>query len=616
MSVIEKPDRAGRGRRVRADGLGDRRGVRHRRARRARPRSRRGDRRGRPQGRLGRSLDRGLSSGKLSEEDRGAAVARLAFTTDLADMADRQLVVEAIVENEAMKTDVFAQSTSSSPTTGDPRQQHELDPDHEARHRHRPTEQVIGIHFFTVPVLRLVKLVTSLMTSPETISQANSFATDVLRRVIRSQDRAGFVVSALLIPYLLSAIRMMESGFATADDIDTGMVEGCNHPMGPLHLTDLIGLDTTLAVAQSLYEEFKEPLYAATPAVADGRGWSARTQDRSRVLRVRHALMAERVERLTNLLALLLETPAPLSLVEIAGELRGQYPEKEAARRGAFERDKAALREMGVPIEQEVVVGGPYAGSTKYWIVRPATARRPAHLEPDEIRALQVAVAAARTGSELGQEAMWKLGSGVIDREAAVVATMPSLPSLPLLRESIARRATVEFVYRDVDRTVEPYGLLLQNGFWYLVAFDRTRGERRTFRVDRIDGRITMGAGDEFERPEASTCVRCCPTTRSRSAPRATRRRRSCASARHGRLRSRELGADRVVETLPNGDVDVRVPCANREAFRSWVLGLLEHAESDHPPTWRADVVDWLERRRPADGACLVAPRIGCGDCW
>jgi len=131
-------------------------------------------------------------------------------------------------------------------------------------------EQVIGIHFFNpVPVLRLVEVVTSLLTSPDTTARAEAFAIDVLnKKVIRSQDRAGFVVNALLIPYLLSAIRMMESGFATAEDIDTGMVEGCNHPMGPLHLTDLIGLDTTLAVAQSLYEEFKEPLYAPPPLLS------------------------------------------------------------------------------------------------------------------------------------------------------------------------------------------------------------------------------------------------------------------------------------------------------------------------------------------------------------
>src|SRR4029453_17464158 len=131
----------------------------------------------------------------------------------------------------------------------------------------RRPESVVGIHFFNpVPVLKLVEVVTSLLTAPETTERAEQFATDQLdKRVIRSQDRAGFIVNALLIPYLLSAIRMLESGFATAEDIDTGMVEGCAHPMGPLALTDLIGLDTTIAVSQSLYEEFREQLYAPPP---------------------------------------------------------------------------------------------------------------------------------------------------------------------------------------------------------------------------------------------------------------------------------------------------------------------------------------------------------------
>jgi len=212
-----------------------------------------------------------MSSGKLTEAERDAALGTVSFTTDLGDLADRQLVIEAAVEDETLKVGIFkeldkvvvderavlASNTSSIPimklgiATARP-------------------EQVIGIHFFNpVPVLRLVELVTSLMTSPETDAAADAFATDVLhKQVIRSKDRAGFVVNALLIPYLLSAIRMMESGFATAEDIDTGMVEGCNHPMGPLHLTDLIGLDTTLAVAQSLYEEFKEPLYAPPPMLS------------------------------------------------------------------------------------------------------------------------------------------------------------------------------------------------------------------------------------------------------------------------------------------------------------------------------------------------------------
>ncbi len=223
------------------------------------------------QKRLIGSLDRGVRSGKLSEDERDAAIARLSFTTDLGDMADRQLVIEAVVEDESLKTEVFAtldkvvldedailaSNTSSIPVM-------------KLGIATKRPEHVLGIHFFNpVPVLKLVELVTSLLTAPETAVRAEAFATGVLhKKVIRSQDRAGFIVNALLIPYILSSIRMMESGFATAPDIDTGMVEGCNHPMGPLRLADLIGLDTTLAVADSLYAEFKEPLYASPPLLS------------------------------------------------------------------------------------------------------------------------------------------------------------------------------------------------------------------------------------------------------------------------------------------------------------------------------------------------------------
>ena len=212
------------------------------------------------------SFDKAVARDKMTEEERDATISKLSFTTDLDEMADRQLVIEAVLEDEPLKTEVFttldrvvesddailASNTSSIPIMklGIATQ--------------RP-EQVVGIHFFNpVPVLKLVELVTSLMTSGETVTRSQAFAEDVLGKiVIRSQDRAGFVVNALLIPYILSAIRMMESGFATAEDIDNGMVEGCNHPMGPLALADLIGLDTTAAVAESLYDEFKEPLYAS-----------------------------------------------------------------------------------------------------------------------------------------------------------------------------------------------------------------------------------------------------------------------------------------------------------------------------------------------------------------
>lgn len=221
--------------------------------------------------RLATSLERAVKAGKLDEAGKEAALGHFRFTTDLGDFADRQLVVEAVVEDEAAKVEVFraldkvvlddsailASNTSSIPIM-------------KLGMATKRPQQVIGIHFFNpVPVLRLVELVTSLLTAPETTAAADEWATSVLgKRVIRSQDRAGFIVNALLIPYLLSAIRMLESGFASADDIDTGMVEGCNHPMGPLHLADLIGLDTTMAVADSLYAEFKEPLYASPPLLS------------------------------------------------------------------------------------------------------------------------------------------------------------------------------------------------------------------------------------------------------------------------------------------------------------------------------------------------------------
>jgi len=216
------------------------------------------------------SLDRAVAKGKLEAAAREAALGRLQTTTDFDALAGCDLVIEAIVENleEKLRTfaalakvvrpeAIFASNTSSLTIT-------QL-----AAASGRPG-RTIGLHFFNpVPVMKLVELVTSLLTSPATTERANAFATDVLhKRVIRSQDRAGFIVNALLIPYLLSAIRMMESGFATADDIDAGMVEGCNHPMGPLRLTDLIGLDTTMAVADSLYAEFKEPLYASPPLLS------------------------------------------------------------------------------------------------------------------------------------------------------------------------------------------------------------------------------------------------------------------------------------------------------------------------------------------------------------
>ncbi|MFB7945693.1 3-hydroxybutyryl-CoA dehydrogenase [Kitasatospora phosalacinea] len=221
--------------------------------------------------RLTNSLETAVRRGKLSEEDRDAALSRLSFTTELADFHDRDLVVEAVAEREDVKVKIFqaldqavtrrdailASNTSSIPIV-------KL-----AAATSRP-EQVIGLHFFNpAPVQKLVEVIPTLTTSAETTTRAEQFAVEVLgKEPIRARDRAGFVVNALLVPYLLSAVRMFESGVATAADIDKGMEAGCAHPMGPLRLCDLIGLDTIVSIAESMYDEYKEPLYAAPPLLS------------------------------------------------------------------------------------------------------------------------------------------------------------------------------------------------------------------------------------------------------------------------------------------------------------------------------------------------------------
>jgi 3-hydroxybutyryl-CoA dehydrogenase len=212
-----------------------------------------------------RSLARAVKSGKLDDDGKAAALERLAVTSVFEDIEGVDAAIEAVVENEQLKRDVFrrldellpdaqflASNTSSVPI---------MKLGAETKHPGR----VLGMHFFNpVPVLPLVELVTSIMTDPETVEHVRGFAEGTLgKQCIDSQDRAGFVVNALLIPYLLSAIRMYESGFASKEDIDQGMVLGCAHPMGPLRLSDLIGLDTLLAVSESLYDEFRDPASVA-----------------------------------------------------------------------------------------------------------------------------------------------------------------------------------------------------------------------------------------------------------------------------------------------------------------------------------------------------------------
>jgi len=218
--------------------------------------------------RITTSLERAVSKGKLAEADRDAAIAKLTSTTDLKDLSDRDLVIEAIVENEAVKAKVFAQldeiitdpdavlasNTSSIPIM-------------KIAAATKNPGRVLGLHFFNpVPVLPLVELISTLVTTDEAAARVEQFASATLgKKVVRCGDRSGFIVNALLVPYLLSAIRMVESGVASVEDVDTAIVAGLSHPMGPLRLSDLIGLDTMKLIADAMFDELKDAHYAPPP---------------------------------------------------------------------------------------------------------------------------------------------------------------------------------------------------------------------------------------------------------------------------------------------------------------------------------------------------------------
>jgi 3-hydroxybutyryl-CoA dehydrogenase len=213
-----------------------------------------------------RSMARAVERGKLDEAGMRDALARVHGHTDLADLATVDLVVEAVVEDVRAKQGIFerldelvrpevalATNTSSVPIV-------EL-----AAVTKRP-DRVVGMHFFNPPpVMKLLEIVRAITTSDETVAVATGMAARLGKTAIVAKDRAGFIVNLLLVPYLNNAVRMLEDGFATREDIDAGITLGLGHPMGPLTLADLIGLDTALHVAEVLYEEFKDPQFSPPP---------------------------------------------------------------------------------------------------------------------------------------------------------------------------------------------------------------------------------------------------------------------------------------------------------------------------------------------------------------
>lgn len=216
--------------------------------------------------RIDNSMARAVERQKLSAEDRVAARSRITGTTNLVDLAGADIVIEAIIENLDMKKTLFreldgitrpdvilASNTSSVSITA------------LAASTSRP-DRVAGMHFFNpVPVMTLVELVRALQTSDQTMATLRQLGEALDKKVVVSKDTPGFIVNYLLVPYLLDAIRMVDSGAATPEDIDTGISLGLNHPMGPITLLDFVGIDTTLYIADVMYEEFRDPKYAAPP---------------------------------------------------------------------------------------------------------------------------------------------------------------------------------------------------------------------------------------------------------------------------------------------------------------------------------------------------------------
>ena len=216
--------------------------------------------------RIETSTLRAVERGRLDAEERAAVLGRVSLTTDVQDLSDVDLVIEAATEDHDTKVGMFrrldevtkpevilASNTSSIPIA-------DL-----GAATSRP-DKVLGMHFFNpVPVMGLIELVRAISTSDDTMAFGRAYGVVLSKTTVESRDRAGFIVNALLIPYLNGAIRMLEDGFATREDIDTAVHLGLNHPMGPLRLIDLIGLDTHLFIADVLFEEFKEPTYTPPP---------------------------------------------------------------------------------------------------------------------------------------------------------------------------------------------------------------------------------------------------------------------------------------------------------------------------------------------------------------
>ena len=302
------------------------------------------------------------------------------------------------------------------------------------------------------------------------------------------------------------------------------------------------------------------------------------------------------VERILSLVALLSESTRPLTLEKIVNEMSYYYGAMSEGTRTNFERDKAVLRELGMPIITQVLSGAD-AGKTAYSIDRSGYRRVNLDLTDEEMAALQEAAAVVQIGTSWGQSAVQWMGGEVVDNGAPVTArVVADTAVLPELNRAVAERRVAHFDYNGKGRTVHPHGLLARSGFWYLVAHDTGRDQRISFRVDRIEGEVRLGDAGAFERPTdfslADAVVRDPKYYPGGTAESAVVR----IDPRLAPGVIRELGEESVRATLPDGGVEVEVPSGNRVAFYSWLFAMVDRAEVLGPESVRADVVAELER--------------------
>lgn len=299
-------------------------------------------------------------------------------------------------------------------------------------------------------------------------------------------------------------------------------------------------------------------------------------------------------ERILNLVALLSESNAPLTLDEIAHKMRGQYPEKSEARRTSFERDKKSLRKLGIPMTKRTLAGAD-AGKTAYSIDRSGYSLIDFGLTQDEMAALQQAAAMVQIGTTWGKQAVQWLGGEITGAEApTAINVVVGSQQLPIVWEAVSMLKPLTFNYRGKSRLVHPYGLLARNGFWYLIGHDTNRDAQVTFRVDRIEGDVVPGEANSFERPEDFDLA----TAYMRDAKEFSDGGNEMAIVRVDHRVAptvlRDLGEDALVARRSDGSIDVEVACGNVAAFESWLFAMVDRAVVISPAEVRTRVMQRL----------------------